>query len=109
MDRDPANTISSLLRTSLSPMTAANKALFAAVMGLSDVRNNEEIVFAGSLSIVLFLMWHLTKELGVRERNQLFGTAFVIFAFRAVPTTGAGETWWMIDVLDFDCLLYTSD
>ena len=76
--------------------------LFAAIMGLTDVRNNEEIVFAGSLSIVLFLMWHLTKELAIRERNRLFGTAFVIFAFRAVPTTGAGETWWMIDVLDFD-------
>jgi len=76
--------------------------LFAAVMGLTDVRNNEEIVFAGSLAIVLFLMWHLTQELAFRERNQLFGTAFVIFAFRAVPTTGAGETWWMIDVLDFD-------
>ena len=56
----------------------------------------------GLLSIVLFLMWHLTQELAIRERNQLFGTAFVIFAFRAVPTTGAGETWWMIDVLDFD-------
>jgi hypothetical protein len=76
--------------------------LFAAVMGLADVQNNEEVVFAGSLSIVLFLMWQLTKELGIRERKQLFGTAFVIFAFRAVPTTGAGETWWMIDVLDFD-------
>ncbi len=76
--------------------------LFAAIMGLTDVRNNEEIVFAGSLSIVLFLMWRLTKELAVRERNRLFGTAFVIFAFRAVPTTGAGETWWMIDVLAFD-------
>ena len=76
--------------------------LFAAIMGLADVRNNEEIVFAGSLSIVLFLMWHLTQELGVRERNQLFGTALVIFAFRAVPGTGAGETWWMIDVLNFD-------
>jgi BT1 family len=76
--------------------------LFAAIMGLTDVRNNEEIVFAGSLSIVLFLMWHLTKELAIRDRNRLFGTAFVIFAFRAVPTTGAGETWWMIDVLDFD-------
>ena len=76
--------------------------LFAAIMGLTDVRNNEEIVFAGSLSIVLFLMWHLTKELAIRERNRLFGTAFVIFAFRAVPTTGAGETWWMIDVLAFD-------
>ena len=76
--------------------------MFAAIMGLTDVRNNEEIVFAGSLSIVLFLMWHLTKELAIRERNRLFGTAFVIFAFRAVPTTGAGETWWMIDVLAFD-------
>ena len=42
------------------------------------------------------------QELGIRERNQLFCTAFVIFAFRAVPTTGAGETWWMIDVLRFD-------
>ncbi|HEY8096095.1 MAG TPA: hypothetical protein VIE65_08370, partial [Methylobacter sp.] len=76
--------------------------LFAAIMGLADVRNNEEIVFAGSLAIVLFLMWRLTQELAIHERNKLFGTAFVIFAFRAVPTTGAGETWWMIDVLDFD-------
>ncbi|MDD5320843.1 MAG: hypothetical protein PHD43_09580, partial [Methylococcales bacterium] len=76
--------------------------LFAAIMGLADVRSNEEIVFAGSLAIVLFLMWHLTQELSGSKRNQLFGTAFVIFAFRAVPTTGAGETWWMIDVLDFD-------
>lgn len=76
--------------------------LFAAVMGLADVRNNEEIVFAGSLAIVLFLMWRLTRELGRNQKNHLFGIAFVIFAFRAVPTTGAGETWWMIDVLDFD-------
>ncbi len=76
--------------------------LFAAIMGLADVQNNEEIVFAGSLAIVLFLMWRLTRELAVRERNQLFGTALVIFVFRAVPSSGAGETWWMIDVLDFD-------
>jgi hypothetical protein len=76
--------------------------LFAAIMGLADVQNNEEIVFAGSLAIVLFLMWRLTRELAVRERHQLFGTALVIFVFRAVPSSGAGETWWMIDVLDFD-------
>lgn len=76
--------------------------LFSVVMGLADLPYNEVIVFAGSLAIVLFLMWHLTKELAVRERKQLFGTALVIFAFRAVPTTGAGETWWMIDVLRFD-------
>jgi len=76
--------------------------LFSAVMGLADLPYNEVIVFIGSLAIVLFLIWHLTEELAVRERKQLFGTALVIFAFRAVPTTGAGETWWMIDVLRFD-------
>lgn len=76
--------------------------LFSVVMGLADLPYNEVIVFTGSLAIVLFLMWHLTKELAVPERKQLFGTALVIFAFRAVPTTGAGETWWMIDVLRFD-------
>ena len=76
--------------------------LFAAGMGLSDIKNNEEIVFTGSLAIVLFLMWQLTQSLSTRARKQLYGTAFVIFAFRAVPTTGAGETWWMIDALDFD-------
>ncbi|MGR9073252.1 MAG: hypothetical protein ACU833_09335, partial [Gammaproteobacteria bacterium] len=77
-------------------------ALFAAVMGLAEIPMSEEIVFAGSLAIVLFLIWRLTRELESRDRNQLFGIAFVIFAFRAVPMTGAGETWWMIDELGFD-------
>ncbi|MGR9099683.1 MAG: hypothetical protein ACU826_03875 [Gammaproteobacteria bacterium] len=77
-------------------------ALFAAVMGLAEIPMSEEIVFAGSLAIVLFLVWRLTRELEPRDRKQLFGIAFVIFAFRAVPMTGAGETWWMIDELGFD-------
>ena len=77
-------------------------ALFALFMGLIDLAYNEEIVFAGSLSIVMFLIWRLTRDLDRRTRNQLYGTAFVIFAFRAVPTTGSGETWWMIDTLGFD-------
>ncbi|MGZ8137355.1 MAG: hypothetical protein ACXW1W_12260 [Methylococcaceae bacterium] len=77
-------------------------ALFAVVMGLSDVPHNEEIIFSGSLGIVLFLIWRLTQDLEQQERYHLFGTALVIFAFRAVPTTGAGETWWMIDELNFD-------
>ncbi|PKM10981.1 MAG: hypothetical protein CVV13_10895 [Gammaproteobacteria bacterium HGW-Gammaproteobacteria-3] len=76
--------------------------LFAVGMGLADTANNEEIVFAGSLGIVLFLIWRLTQELNKHDRNQLYGIAFVIFAFRAAPTAGAGETWWMIDVLKFD-------
>ena len=33
---------------------------------------------------------------------SLVGTAVVIFVFRALPTPGAGQTWWMIDVLKFD-------
>jgi hypothetical protein len=76
--------------------------VFAAIMGVSEIPHNEEIVFAGSLAIVLFLIWHLAKELPIPARNSLFGTALVIFAFRAVPSTGAGETWWMIDQLHFD-------
>ncbi|MGR8930626.1 MAG: hypothetical protein ACU836_08285 [Gammaproteobacteria bacterium] len=77
-------------------------ALFAIVMGLADLAYNEELVFSGSLAIVLFLIWRLTGDLDKRARNQLYGTAFVIFAFRAVPATGAGETWWAIDELGFD-------
>ncbi|GAB4258690.1 MAG: hypothetical protein Kow0065_08480 [Methylomicrobium sp.] len=76
--------------------------LFAMLMGLSDINNNDVIVFAGSLAIVLFLIWRLTLDLDRDKRNQLYGIAFVIFAFRSVPNTGAGETWWMIDVLQFD-------
>lgn len=76
--------------------------LFAVLMGLSDIPNSDAIVFIGSLAIVMFLIWRLTLDLESTQRNQLYGIAFVIFAFRAVPTTGAGETWWMIDVLAFD-------
>jgi hypothetical protein len=76
--------------------------LFAAVMGLATVPFNEEIVFAGSLAIVLFLMQRLTLDLDRRARYELYGIAAVIFAFRAAPSTGAGSTWWMIDELGFD-------
>lgn len=76
--------------------------LFSLAMGLSPIPFNEEIVFAGSLGIVLFLMARLTGELAPGPRRELFGIALVIFAFRAVPVTGAGSSWWMIDVLGFD-------
>ncbi|HLF96296.1 MAG TPA: hypothetical protein VI457_04055 [Methylococcaceae bacterium] len=76
--------------------------LFSLAMGLSPIPFNEEIVFAGSLGIVLFLMARLTKELEPTPRRELFGIALVIFAFRAAPVTGAGSSWWMIDELGFD-------
>lgn len=68
----------------------------------SLVTYKEEIVFAGSLSIVLFLMGGLLKHLDVAARGAFIGTAMVMFVFRAVPTPGDGATWWQIDVLGFD-------
>jgi hypothetical protein len=71
-------------------------------VGLARVPGAEEIVFAVSMSIVIFLMWRLTGELEPAARNVLVGTAVVIFVFRAMPNPGAGATWWMIDGLGFD-------
>jgi hypothetical protein len=71
-------------------------------MGASGVAFNQEIVFAGSLAIIVVLIARLTKELEPAARATLIGTATVIFVFRAVPTPGEGLTWWMIDVLGFD-------
>ncbi|HEX7813133.1 MAG TPA: hypothetical protein VF460_14605 [Burkholderiales bacterium] len=71
-------------------------------VGLGRVDAGEEIVFAISMAIVVFLMWRLTRELEPSARNVLVGTAIVIFVFRAMPGPGAGQTWWMIDELGFD-------
>ena len=78
---------------------------FAAVsltLGLGKVAYAQEIVFAVSMSIVLFLIAQLTRELDPEARRVLVGTAIVIFVFRAVPGPGAGSTWWLIDELKFD-------
>lgn len=71
-------------------------------VGLSRIPGGEEIIFAISMTIVIFLMWRLTDELEPEARNVLVGTAFMIFIFRAIPGPGAGSTWWMIDELGFD-------
>ncbi|KPK06954.1 MAG: hypothetical protein AMJ64_07910 [Betaproteobacteria bacterium SG8_39] len=71
-------------------------------VGLADLRYGQELVFAGSMSVVLFLMWRLLRTLGPEARRTLLGTAVVIFVFRAMPGPGAGSTWWMIDSLGFD-------
>jgi hypothetical protein len=76
--------------------------LFTLTVGLGGFPYREEIVFAGSMSIVLFLMSRLVRELEADKRHTLIGTAAVIFALRAVPGPGPGSTWWMIDDLKFD-------
>ncbi|MDX1488357.1 MAG: hypothetical protein R3268_09160 [Acidiferrobacterales bacterium] len=76
--------------------------IFTLTVGLSRLPYNEEIVFGGSMAIVIFLIVKLTRELDPDARATLVGTAIVIFVFRAIPTPGPGVTWWMIDELGFD-------
>lgn len=71
-------------------------------VGVSGMPAGEEIIFAISLAIIVFLMWRLTDVLEPEARNVLVGTAFMIFIFRAIPNPGVGSTWWMIDELGFD-------
>ena len=71
-------------------------------VGLGGVRHAEELIFLGSLGIILFLLWRLARELEPAPRQVLVATALVLFVYRSVPLTGEGSTWWMIDVLKFD-------
>ncbi len=74
------------------------------VIGLGQVPLGQEIIFAGSMTIVLLLMRQLMQALprAQAQARMLMGTAAIIFAFRAVPLPGDGLTWFTIDVLGFD-------
>ncbi len=76
--------------------------LFTLTVGFGGFSYSEEIVFVGSMAIVLFLMARLVRGLEPDKRFTLVGTAVVVFIFRAIPGTGPGTTWWMIDQLKFD-------
>ncbi|SDC17521.1 hypothetical protein [Ruegeria marina] len=71
-------------------------------VGLSQVQFSQEIIFAGSMAIVLYLMRQLIAALPPDKARALIGTAVIVFAFRATPLPGAGATWFTIDDLDFD-------
>lgn len=71
-------------------------------VGLSDVARSQEIVFAGSMLIVIMLMRQLIRVLEPAQARALIGTAIIIFVFRAIPLNGAAATWFEIDVLGFD-------
>jgi hypothetical protein len=71
-------------------------------VGLSELHFGQELIFAASMGIILFLLWRLARELAPAARETLVATALIIFVYRAMPSTGPGSTWWMIDVLKFD-------
>ncbi|MEO0372228.1 MAG: hypothetical protein AAF231_12285 [Pseudomonadota bacterium] len=72
------------------------------IIGLGQVPMGQEIIFAGSMTIVLLLMRQLMQALPRAQARMLMGTAAIIFAFRATPLPGEGLTWFNIDVLGFD-------
>jgi MFS family permease len=80
-------------------------ALFVAAslfLGLSAIPAKKEIIFLASLAVIGYLMHQLLKELDPAKRRDILGIAIIIFVFRAMPTIGAGASWWQIDVLRFD-------
>jgi hypothetical protein len=76
--------------------------IFTLVVGIGNVPYNQEIIFTGSMAIIIFLMSRLVQVLDSDARRTLVGTAIIIFVYRAMPTPGPGATWWMIDELGFD-------
>ncbi|MFC4214947.1 hypothetical protein ACFP4H_14785 [Pseudophaeobacter arcticus] len=71
-------------------------------VGLSDMAQAQELIFVGSMTIVLLLMRQLIKALTPQQARALIGTAIIIFVYRATPLNGAAATWFEIDVLGFD-------
>jgi hypothetical protein len=76
--------------------------IFTLGVGILKVPFAQEIVFLGSMLIILFLMKKLIIELPESSRFVVVGTAIIIFVFRAMPGPGPGLGWFEIDVLDFD-------
>jgi MFS family permease len=72
------------------------------VFGLSDISLKKEVIFVGSVAIIAYLMAQLLKEMQPAKRREIVGIAIIIFVFRAMPTFGAGASWWQIDILGFD-------
>ncbi len=70
-------------------------------IGLADIPLGQELVFAGSMAIVVTLIYQLVQKLPRAKAQALVGTALIIFVFRAVPLPGAGATWFVIDRLGF--------
>ncbi len=76
--------------------------IFTLGIGSFKVPFAQEIVFLGSMAIILFLMNKLVKELPQDLRLTVVGTAIIIFIFRAMPGPGPGLSWFEIDVLEFN-------
>ena len=76
--------------------------VFSLATGVGGLPYAQEIIFLGSMAIVVFLIRSLLPELAPDLRGPLVGTAIIIFVFRATPLPGPAATWFQIDALGFD-------
>lgn len=76
--------------------------IFSISIGSVDIPFAQELVFFGSMSIVVYLMRKLLAYVPTNKRLMIVGTAIAIFVFRAMPSPGPGLTWFEIDILLFD-------
>jgi hypothetical protein len=76
--------------------------LMTLALGLSNIALKEEIVLVGSLAVIVFLMGQVLRDLDPGKRRDIVAIAVIVFVFRAMPGTGAGASWWQMDVLSFD-------
>lgn len=77
-------------------------AAFVITMGLGKLPYGKEIVFSVSLGIVIFLFRSVVRDLPKDVIAKIIAAGIIIFVYRAMPSTGAGASWWQIDVLGFD-------
>jgi hypothetical protein len=99
------DTAQSRSEVQVNPQILWGSAGFVAVsllVGLSGLPGKEEMIFFGSLGIILYLMLQVLADLAPEKRREIVAIAVIVFVFRAMPTPGAGASWWQIDVLGFD-------
>jgi hypothetical protein len=67
-----------------------------------EIAFKQEIIFAITFGLLLYMMWLVTKKLPRQNFYILLSVMMALFLFRATPSVGAGASWWLIDELKFD-------
>lgn len=76
--------------------------LLSLALGVSALPLKKEIIFMGSLAVIVYLIAQLLKTMSPDKRRDIIAIAVILFVYRAMPNIGAGASWWQIDVLGFD-------
>ena len=101
----------SLVKLNPVPISPINKqvlfgglifAVFIVLMGYNDIPYSQEIIFVISISVVLYLLSDLINDLDASTIRHIKMAMIIIFVYRAMPSPGAGQLWWMMDILKFD-------